>query len=207
MHNSHQSFVSRRRMLDYDGNASNQVIWFIGPNPQRDIAAEALGVIDQWLANIRQHPELSVAQNKPADATDRCFTSQGTEIARGDHAWDGSSTTSRRATAPSPSPFTPPRGSSPAAPSAAASTSASSSRSQTRSPVGSTAPGRLPRASSPGSSRSSRPGSVTTAFPTPADRNPKRPRDPPSTDARDRGVNMDRRQHLAHLQFLAMTDL
>jgi hypothetical protein len=89
MHNSHQSFVSRQRMLDHDGDASNQAIWFIGPNPQRDIAAEALGVIDQWLANIRQHPELSVAQNKPADAVDRCFTSQGDEIARGEHAWDG----------------------------------------------------------------------------------------------------------------------
>ncbi len=89
MHNSHQSFVSRQRMLDHDGDASNQVIWFIGPNPQRDIAAEALQVIDQWLANIRQHPDLTVAQNKPADATDRCFTSQGTEIARGDQAWDG----------------------------------------------------------------------------------------------------------------------
>jgi hypothetical protein len=89
MHNSHQSFVSRQRMLDHDGDASNQVIWFIGPNPQRDIAAEALGVIDQWLANIRAHPELSVAQNEPADAVDRCFTSQGTEIARGEHAWDG----------------------------------------------------------------------------------------------------------------------
>jgi Tannase-like family of unknown function (DUF6351) len=89
MHNSHQSFVSRQRMLDHDGDASNQSIWFIGPNPQRDIAAEALQVIDQWLANIRQHPELSVGENKPADATDRCFTSQGTEIARGDHAWDG----------------------------------------------------------------------------------------------------------------------
>ncbi len=89
MHNSHQSFVSRRRMLDHDGDASNQVIWFIGPNPQRDIAADALQVIDQWLANIRQHPNLSVAANKPADATDRCFTSQGAEIARGDHAWDG----------------------------------------------------------------------------------------------------------------------
>ncbi len=89
MHNSHQSFVSRRRMLDHDGDASNQVIWFIGPNPQRDIAAEALQVIDQWLANIRQHPDLTVAQNKPADATDRCFTSQGAEIARGAHAWDG----------------------------------------------------------------------------------------------------------------------
>jgi hypothetical protein len=89
MHNSHQSFVSRQRMLDHDGDASNQSIWFIGPNPQRDIAAEALQVIDQWLANIRQHPELSVGENKPADAVDRCFTSQGTEIARGDHAWDG----------------------------------------------------------------------------------------------------------------------
>jgi Tannase-like family of unknown function (DUF6351) len=89
MHNSHQSFVSRQRMLDHDGDASNQLIWFIGPNPQRDIAADALQVIDQWLANIRQHPELSVAQNKPADAVDRCFTSQGAEIARGEHAWDG----------------------------------------------------------------------------------------------------------------------
>ena len=89
MHNSHQSFVSRRRMLDHDGDASNQVIWFSEPNPQRDLPAEALGVIDQWLANIRQHPELSVAQNKPADAVDRCFTAQGAEIARGDHAWDG----------------------------------------------------------------------------------------------------------------------
>ena len=76
-------------MLDHDGDASNQVIWFIGPNPQRDIAAEALQVIDQWLANIRQHPDLTVAQNKPADAIDRCFTSQGDEIARGEHAWDG----------------------------------------------------------------------------------------------------------------------
>ena len=28
MHNSHQSFASRQRMLDHDGRASNQVIWF-----------------------------------------------------------------------------------------------------------------------------------------------------------------------------------
>ena len=28
MHNSHQSFASRQRMLDFDGDASNQVIWF-----------------------------------------------------------------------------------------------------------------------------------------------------------------------------------
>ena len=28
MHNSHQSFAARQRLLNYDGDASNQVIWF-----------------------------------------------------------------------------------------------------------------------------------------------------------------------------------
>ena len=32
MHNSHQSFAIRQRMLDHDGDASNQVIWFWGQN-------------------------------------------------------------------------------------------------------------------------------------------------------------------------------
>ena len=31
MHNSHQSFASRQRMLDKDGHAANQAIWFWGP--------------------------------------------------------------------------------------------------------------------------------------------------------------------------------
>ena len=34
MHNSHQSFASRQRMLDHDGNASNQVIWFSDARPE-----------------------------------------------------------------------------------------------------------------------------------------------------------------------------
>ena len=33
MHNSHQSFASRQRMLDFDGDASNQVIWFTDARP------------------------------------------------------------------------------------------------------------------------------------------------------------------------------
>ena len=33
MHNSHQSFASRKRMLNYDGDASNQVIWFADARP------------------------------------------------------------------------------------------------------------------------------------------------------------------------------
>ena len=91
MHNSHQSFASRQRMLDFDGDASNQVIWFTDARPDRqsDPTPEALAVIDEWMANIRAHPELGVAGNKPELATDRCFTTQGAEIARGPGVWDG----------------------------------------------------------------------------------------------------------------------
>ena len=91
MHNSHQSFASRQRMLDRDGNASNQVIWFTDARPARqtDPTPEAFEVIDEWMANIRANPNAGVAGNKPALATDRCFTTAGTEIARGANVWDG----------------------------------------------------------------------------------------------------------------------
>jgi hypothetical protein len=77
MHNSHQSFASRQRMLDRDGRASNQVIWF--SQPGGDKILEAFEVMDEWL----------LAGHKPADATDRCFTATGAEIARGSLVWDG----------------------------------------------------------------------------------------------------------------------
>ena len=94
MHNSHQSFASRQRMLNHDGDASNQVIWFtdargISKNERFDQTPEALAVMDKWMANIRQHPNRSVAKNKPAMAIDRCFDSYGAEIASGDGAWSG----------------------------------------------------------------------------------------------------------------------
>jgi hypothetical protein len=91
MHNSHQSFASRQRMLDFDGDASNQVIWFTDARPARqtDQTPEALAVIDEWMANIRANPDLGVAGNKPELATDRCFTTQGEEIARGPDVWEG----------------------------------------------------------------------------------------------------------------------
>jgi Tannase-like family of unknown function (DUF6351) len=91
MHNSHQSFASRRRMLDHDGRASNQVIWFTDarPSQQFDQTPQAFAVIDEWMANIRRHPRRGVARNKPALATDRCFTTHGQEIARGSDVWDG----------------------------------------------------------------------------------------------------------------------
>jgi hypothetical protein len=91
MHNSHQSFASRQRMLDHDGRASNQVIWFTDARPAVafDQTPEAFEVMDEWLANIRRHPKRGVAGNKPALATDRCFTVLGQEIARGSRVWDG----------------------------------------------------------------------------------------------------------------------
>ena len=41
------------------------------------------------MANIRAHPRRGVAGNKPALATDRCFTTAGDEIAAGRDVWDG----------------------------------------------------------------------------------------------------------------------
>jgi hypothetical protein len=76
MHNSHQSFASRQRMLDHDGRASNQVIWFSERNGDKTL--EAFQVMDEWLL-----------EGRPPAATDRCFTAAGDEIARGSRVWDG----------------------------------------------------------------------------------------------------------------------
>jgi hypothetical protein len=92
MHNTHQSFASRQRMRNYDGDDSNQVIWFTdarGVSGRFDQTPEALAVMDEWMKNIRQHPNRSVAKNKPALAVDRCFDSYGDEIAGGDDVWSG----------------------------------------------------------------------------------------------------------------------
>ena len=90
MHNARQSFAARARMLEH-GDASNQVIWFTDARPARafDQTPMALSVMDQWLENIRSHPALSVAANKPADAVDRCFATNGTPIYAGADAWNG----------------------------------------------------------------------------------------------------------------------
>ncbi|NUT33487.1 MAG: hypothetical protein HOV79_10465 [Hamadaea sp.] len=91
MHNSHQSFASRQRMLDADGDAGNQVIWFTDARPTRasDQTPLAMAVIDEWMANIHANPEAGVAANKPAGAVDRCFDTLGTPIAAGTGVWDG----------------------------------------------------------------------------------------------------------------------
>lgn len=91
MHNSRQSFASRQRMLDHDGDASNMVVWFTDGRPGRlsDQTAEAFEVIDEWMANRRANPAASAAETKPALAVDRCFTANGEQIAAGADVWDG----------------------------------------------------------------------------------------------------------------------
>jgi len=91
MHNSHQSFASRQRMLNYDGDASNQVIWFTDARPARafDQTAMALQVMEQWMDNIAAHPNRGVAHNKPAQAVDSCFATDGSLIASGRDVWNG----------------------------------------------------------------------------------------------------------------------
>jgi hypothetical protein len=92
MHNTHQSFASRQRMRNFDGDASNQVIWFTDAregSSDFDQTPEALAVMDEWMLNILQHPNRSVAKNRPENAVDRCFDSWGEEIAAGDDVWAG----------------------------------------------------------------------------------------------------------------------
>jgi hypothetical protein len=90
MHNSHQSFASRQRMLDRDGDASNQVIWFserIGTSTP--MLPAAFEVIDEWLANLRAHPKRGVGGNRPPRAQDACFEASTATIARGPDVWAG----------------------------------------------------------------------------------------------------------------------
>ncbi len=92
MHNSHQSFASRKRMLNHDGRAGNQVIWFTDARPgtaQSDHTPLAFQVIDEWLANIRMHPWRGVVRNKPDAAVDSCFATNGALMYAGDDAWAG----------------------------------------------------------------------------------------------------------------------
>jgi Tannase-like family of unknown function (DUF6351) len=92
MHHSHQSFATRKRMLNFDGDASNQVVWFTDARPNGRMSDQtplAFEVMDQWMANIRARPEDGVAGNKPAQAVDSCFTTGGTLMYAAADAWDG----------------------------------------------------------------------------------------------------------------------
>ena len=92
MHNSHQSFATRQRVLDRMDNSDHMVVWFTDTTPGTAKASqslEALAVMDRWMTNIRLNPGRSIARNKPAEAADACYDLQGQLIYRGNDAWNG----------------------------------------------------------------------------------------------------------------------
>ncbi|MCW8193326.1 hypothetical protein F6455_00820 [Proteobacteria bacterium 005FR1] len=91
MHNTHQSFSTRQRLLNTMGHADGQVIWFTDARPERsfDQTPQALEVLHEWLMNIRANPNRSLAENRPAAAVDSCFATDGSLIASGADVWAG----------------------------------------------------------------------------------------------------------------------
>lgn len=92
MHNAHQSFAMRQRLLNRMGHSDPAVIWFTDTMPGQPRASqslEALQVMDEWMTNIRANPAAGIVANKPARAVDACFDLAGQRIAGGDGVWDG----------------------------------------------------------------------------------------------------------------------
>jgi hypothetical protein len=92
MHNSHQSFAARERMIEWKSHADNQVIWFIEPyedGGEPSLNARALEVIDEWMQNIQDNPNKPVGKVRPDRAEDACFEADGTVIAEGSDVWNG----------------------------------------------------------------------------------------------------------------------
>jgi hypothetical protein len=91
MHNTHQSFAARQRIVDAQGNHDNQLVWFTDarPEPGHDQTPEAFEVLHEWITNIQESPELGVGGNKPASAVDKCFDTDGNLLHAGDNVWRG----------------------------------------------------------------------------------------------------------------------
>jgi hypothetical protein len=92
MHNVHQSFAVRQRVLDRMGNSDALVIWFtdtVPGTPKASQTLDAVAVMDEWMTNIRANPGAGIRANRPARAVDSCFDVQGQLIYAGDDAWDG----------------------------------------------------------------------------------------------------------------------
>lgn len=97
MHNSHQSFAARARILEAMPDDDHHLVWFadIGdeadgyPGKQFGMTMKALRLADEWMLAILDDPKERVAANRPAAAVDRCFTQDGETIAAGDDVWAG----------------------------------------------------------------------------------------------------------------------
>ncbi len=87
MHHLTASFSTRLRLEAGQGYSDNQVIWVT--DKKFDARPLAFAMADEWMRQIRQHPERSVAENKPQVLSDSCFDGEGKVIAQGKQVWDG----------------------------------------------------------------------------------------------------------------------
>jgi hypothetical protein len=92
MHNTHQSFAARKRVIETMGNSNMMVIWFTDTMPgvpRASQSMDAIAVMDEWMRNIQANPKKSIRKNRPARAVDSCFDVTGQLIYAGDDAWNG----------------------------------------------------------------------------------------------------------------------
>lgn len=92
MHNTHQSFATRQRLINFDGDASNQSIWFVAVSDSDayiDPIPVALDAMYEWMENISSNPDKTVGENRPLKALDTCFDPTGEVVATGSTVWDG----------------------------------------------------------------------------------------------------------------------
>jgi hypothetical protein len=92
MHNVHQSFAVRRRVLDEMGNSDMLVIWFTDTMPgvpKASQSMEAIEVMEEWMKSMRKWPAKGIRGNRPVRAVDSCFDVAGKLIYAGDDAWNG----------------------------------------------------------------------------------------------------------------------
>ncbi len=92
MHNVHQSFAVRQRVIDEMGNSDMLVIWFTDTMPGQPKASQsldALAVMDEWMRNIQANPKKGIRGNRPKRAVDSCFDVNGKLIYAGHDAWNG----------------------------------------------------------------------------------------------------------------------
>lgn len=92
MHNTHQSFAARQRIVERMGDHEGQLIWFTDARPgepQADHTMEAFDVLHEWIMNLRANPARGLGGNRPARAVDRCWATDGSLIAEGDDVWAG----------------------------------------------------------------------------------------------------------------------
>jgi hypothetical protein len=90
IHVRHESFVTRARLTAANGDAGNQVLftgYFLGSGDGTffSMLMTALRAIDQWLDNIdsdvsKRTAAEKVRSNKPAEATDTCWTATNQKI-------------------------------------------------------------------------------------------------------------------------------